>query len=77
VSQLYNQLVQFCLQVKDVSVRQRKCRFSDESDLDVYPYYSYSSCCVQCRKDAQKRICGCAHHLMPNTGDFSPLSGPH
>ncbi|KAJ3650977.1 hypothetical protein Zmor_017048 [Zophobas morio] len=53
-------------EVKDVSIRQRKCRFNDESDLDVYRYYSYSACCVQCRKDAQMRICGCAHHLMPN-----------
>ncbi|EFA08448.1 sodium channel protein Nach [Tribolium castaneum] len=54
-------------EVKDVSIRQRKCRFSDESDLNVYRYYSYSACCVQCRKDAQLKICNCAHHLMPNT----------
>ncbi|RZC35102.1 degenerin del-1 [Asbolus verrucosus] len=53
-------------EVRDVSVRQRKCRFSDETDLDVYPHYSYSACCVQCRKDAQIRTCDCAHHLMPN-----------
>lgn len=58
-------------QVKDVSIRQRKCRFSDESDLNVYRYYSYSACCVQCRKDAQLKICNCAHHLMPNTGNFN------
>ncbi|XP_049825098.1 sodium channel protein Nach [Aethina tumida] len=53
-------------EVKDVSIQQRKCRFTEETDLDVYPYYSYSACCVQCRKDAQLRICSCAHHLMPN-----------
>ncbi|CAH1993032.1 unnamed protein product [Acanthoscelides obtectus] len=54
-------------EVKDVNIRQRKCRFNDESDLDVYRYYSYSACTVQCRKDAQMNKCGCAHHLMPNT----------
>lgn len=53
--------------VEDVSIRQRNCRFMGESDLDVYPHYSYSACCVQCRKDAQLSKCDCAHHLMPNT----------
>ncbi|KAG5878519.1 hypothetical protein JTB14_018903 [Gonioctena quinquepunctata] len=55
-------------QVKDVSVEQRKCRFPEESmGIDVHRFYSYSSCCVQCRKEAQLQKCGCVHHLMPNT----------
>ncbi|KAJ8954260.1 hypothetical protein NQ318_005856 [Aromia moschata] len=54
-------------EVQYVSINQRKCRFSHESDLDVYRHYSYSACCVQCRKDAQLKKCGCSHHLMPNT----------
>ncbi|XP_072379246.1 sodium channel protein Nach [Diabrotica undecimpunctata] len=54
-------------EVKYVSIDQRKCRFPDESDLDVSRYYSYSACCVQCRKKAQLEKCGCIHHLMPNT----------
>lgn len=54
-------------EVKDVSIEQRNCRFMDESDLDVYSYYSYSACCVQCRKDAQLKICNCTHHLIPNS----------
>nr|XP_023025579.1 pickpocket protein 11-like [Leptinotarsa decemlineata] len=35
--------------------------------MDVHRYYSYSACCVQCRKEAQLQKCGCTHHLMPNT----------
>ncbi|CAH1114983.1 unnamed protein product [Psylliodes chrysocephalus] len=54
-------------EVRDVSIDQRNCRFPEETYLDVFPYYSYSACCVQCRKDAQFKKCGCVHHLMPNT----------
>lgn len=54
-------------EVKDVSIEQRNCRFMEESDLEVYSYYSYSACSVQCRKDAQLKICNCSHHLIPNS----------
>ncbi|KAF5281881.1 hypothetical protein FQR65_LT14464 [Abscondita terminalis] len=54
-------------EVRDVNVNQRQCRFAEESYLDVYKYYSYSACNVQCRKDAQIRMCNCTHHYMPNT----------
>lgn len=56
------------IQVKDVSIAQRNCRYPDESNLDVYRYYSYSTCNVQCRKDAQMNTCNCTHHFMPNAG---------
>ncbi|XP_077290852.1 sodium channel protein Nach-like [Arctopsyche grandis] len=46
---------------------QRNCRFQDENNLEVYPYYSYSACTVQCRKDHQKKFCNCTDHFMPNT----------
>lgn len=52
---------------RDVSVHQRNCRFIDENILDVYQYYSYSACSVQCRKDKQLKMCNCTSHLMPNT----------
>lgn len=56
------------LQVRYVSIAQRNCRFMEEaSDIDVYRYYSYSTCCVQCRKMAQLKTCGCVHHLVPNS----------
>ncbi|XP_060533923.1 sodium channel protein Nach-like [Cylas formicarius] len=54
-------------EVKDLSIRQRKCRFPDENYLEVVPYYSYSGCLLQCKKTAQMEKCGCAHHLVPNT----------
>lgn len=54
-------------EVKSVSISQRNCKFMDENDLDVYLHYSYSACCVQCRKNAQLEKCQCVHHLMPNT----------
>ncbi|ENN81481.1 hypothetical protein D910_09425, partial [Dendroctonus ponderosae] len=53
-------------QVKSLNIHQRKCRFAEENYLDVINSYSYSACLMQCRKDAQLRKCGCAHHLMPN-----------
>ncbi|XP_037903312.1 sodium channel protein Nach [Hermetia illucens] len=52
---------------REVSIAQRNCRFSDENDLDVHRYYSYSACSVQCRKDKQMAMCGCISHLIPNT----------
>ncbi|XP_065167008.1 sodium channel protein Nach [Atheta coriaria] len=54
-------------EVRDVSIVQRNCRFMDESYLNVYKYYSYSACSVQCRRDAQLARCNCSHHLIPNT----------
>ncbi|XP_041979423.1 uncharacterized protein LOC121733272 [Aricia agestis] len=46
--------------------KKRKCRYTDENILQVYPYYSYTACTVQCRKDAQVRMCNCASYFMPN-----------
>ncbi|XP_046965567.1 pickpocket protein 28-like [Vanessa cardui] len=45
----------------------RKCRYADENILHVYPYYSYTACTVQCRKNAQLRLCNCTNFFMPNT----------
>lgn len=53
------------LDTREVSIRQRNCRFKDENMLDVHKYYSYSACSVQCRKREQMRICNCTNHLMP------------
>lgn len=50
---------------RDVSIKQRNCRFRDENILDVHKYYSYSACSVQCRKREQMKICNCTSHLLP------------
>lgn len=55
-----------------MSIEQRKCRFIFENNLDVYRQYSYSACLVQCRKNAQRKYCGCNHHYIPNL-----QSAPH
>ncbi|XP_055710278.1 sodium channel protein Nach [Phlebotomus papatasi] len=54
-------------ETRDVNVEQRNCRYPDENVLNVHEYYSYSACSVQCRKDAQLKICNCTSHLMPRT----------
>lgn len=54
--------------MREVSVSQRNCRYGEDNYLNVYRHYSYSACSVQCRKDAQLRLCNCTHHLMPNAG---------
>lgn len=50
-----------------VSVKLRSCRFSDENNLDVHKFYSYSACSVQCRLRQQLKVCNCTNHFMPNT----------
>ncbi|XP_038210041.1 sodium channel protein Nach-like [Zerene cesonia] len=49
-----------------ISPEKRKCRYTDENILDVYPHYSYTACTVQCRKNAQLRTCNCTNFYMPN-----------
>lgn len=59
-------------QAKELSIRQRNCRFPYENYVEVHPYFSYSACSVQCRLDEQRRLCNCSSHIMPNT-DVSEL----
>ncbi|XP_075978138.1 sodium channel protein Nach-like [Anticarsia gemmatalis] len=49
-----------------ISPEKRKCRYTDENFLQVYNHYSYTACTVQCRKDAQLRLCNCTNYFMPN-----------
>lgn len=48
-----------------ISPEKRKCRYTDENFLQVYKHYSYTACTVQCRKDAQIRLCNCTNYFMP------------
>ncbi|XP_068633535.1 pickpocket protein 28-like [Battus philenor] len=52
-----------------ISPSKRKCRYVDENFLDVYPYYSYTACTVQCRKNAQLKLCNCTSFYMPSVKD--------
>ncbi|XP_044755167.1 pickpocket protein 11-like [Coccinella septempunctata] len=49
--------------VKGLNVRQRKCRYYDESDLDHSPAYSYVLCRMECRIRLSKQFCGCVPHF--------------
>jgi hypothetical protein len=49
--------------VRSLSLSQRKCRFPEESDLDISPVYSYNLCRMQCRMDQAMRLCGCVPHF--------------
>ena len=55
------------LEVHDVSIEQRNCRFPEENYIQVHEFYSFSACSVQCRKDEQIKLCACNSHVIPNT----------
>ncbi|XP_061378050.1 sodium channel protein Nach-like [Danaus plexippus] len=45
----------------------RKCRFPNELPENFlgYKHYSYSTCIINCRIEAQLEICNCTSHLAP------------
>jgi hypothetical protein len=49
--------------VRSLSLSQRKCRFLEESDLQISPVYSYNLCRMQCRMDQAMLLCGCIPHF--------------
>ncbi|XP_066996183.2 sodium channel protein Nach [Anabrus simplex] len=53
-------------EVREMTIKQRGCRFPDEGGLDVFQKYSYTGCLTQCRKDAQISLCNCSNHQTPN-----------
>ncbi|XP_044264094.1 acid-sensing ion channel 5-like [Tribolium madens] len=46
-----------------LTIKQRKCRFYDESNLKHSPAYSYVLCRMECRAALAKRLCGCVPHF--------------
>lgn len=50
--------------LKQVSIKQRNCRFPDENNLRVYNVYSNSACIVNCRAEAQLEMCNCTPHYL-------------
>lgn len=57
-------------EVRSLSVAQRKCRFLDESELDISPVYSYNLCKMQCRSELCYKLCHCVPHFYRHTGKF-------
>lgn len=51
--------------VRAVALEKRNCKFPDEMpSQSSYPYYSFVTCIADCLREAQVRVCGCAHHYM-------------
>ncbi|KAF6200690.1 hypothetical protein GE061_005134 [Apolygus lucorum] len=55
--------------VVKLSVKQRKCRFPHESNLEISPAYSYYMCRQECRMKLSKKLCGCVAYF------YRPLDG--
>ncbi|XP_052863148.1 uncharacterized protein LOC128269784 [Anopheles cruzii] len=54
---------------RDLSISQRQCRFSHESDqLTFSPVYSYSLCRIECRMKLANKRCGCVPHFYRAVG---------
>ncbi|KAG6443740.1 hypothetical protein O3G_MSEX003027 [Manduca sexta] len=52
-----------------IAPKKRKCRYTDENFVDIYRHYSYTACTVQCRKEAQLRLCNCSNYFIPNVAE--------
>ncbi|CAH0700013.1 unnamed protein product [Spodoptera exigua] len=50
-----------------IALEVRQCRFPDEvpASYIAFKQYSYSVCIIQCRIEAQLKLCNCTHHLSP------------
>lgn len=46
-------------EVKDLTPKQRGCRFLSESNLKISPVYTYNMCRIQCRMNQANKLCGC------------------
>ncbi|XP_075229688.1 pickpocket protein 11-like [Lycorma delicatula] len=50
-------------EARSLSIKQRKCRFLDESNLVLSPAYSYKMCRTECRMKLAYKLCGCIPHF--------------
>uniref|UniRef100_A0A182RPJ1 Amiloride-sensitive sodium channel n=1 Tax=Anopheles funestus TaxID=62324 RepID=A0A182RPJ1_ANOFN len=56
--------------VHELPIWRRNCRFPWETVNEahqLYRYYSFSACSIECFWKTQLEICNCTHHLMPQT----------
>ncbi|XP_066907455.1 sodium channel protein Nach isoform X2 [Halyomorpha halys] len=60
---------------RTLSVQQRKCRFIEESNLEISPVYSYRLCQSECRMHLSLKLCGCIPYFYRNTGKYK-VCGP-
>ncbi|CAH1395974.1 unnamed protein product [Nezara viridula] len=55
---------------RELSVKQRKCRFLDESNLETSPVYSYNMCRSECRMRLAFKLCSCVPYFYRNIGKY-------
>lgn len=51
---------------RSTTVRQRHCRFNDESNLTHYRTYTQGLCFQECRLNLVYKLCHCIPHFYPN-----------
>lgn len=49
------------------SVRQRNCRYPEESNLEYYPVYTETLCQQECRLNLVNSLCNCIPHFYPKS----------
>lgn len=54
--------------VRELSVRQRKCKFFSDGGLKTWPVYSRSMCVTECRMKVIQDHCDCRPHFARPTG---------
>nr|XP_024216984.1 pickpocket protein 11-like [Halyomorpha halys] len=64
---------------RGLSVKQRKCRFLEESNLETNPVYSYNLCRSECRMRLGFKLCGCVPYFYRNIGKYRicDIAGMH
>lgn len=55
--------------INDLSMEERQCRFSNErtllgNQMDIYPFYSFSTCLMECMILIQMEYCNCSSHQL-------------
>lgn len=59
----------FVHEIYRLSISQRQCRFSHESDVMIAsPIYSYNLCHIECRMRMSLKLCNCIPHFYRSTG---------
>ncbi|CAD6995088.1 unnamed protein product [Ceratitis capitata] len=67
--------------VYQLSLDQRRCRFINErtdwgAQVDLYDFYSYSTCVIECGLTAQLQYCNCTSHFLAPAIKSSSVSIP-
>lgn len=57
--------------LRNLDINQRKCRFSDESNLPISRIYTYNICLMNCRRNLAIELCKCVPHFYPIIGKLN------